>query len=123
SSMGHKTSLLHINALLVRRDFDVVVFLRPSYSKLFSYIVKALRARKVQLIADVDDLIFDPDCAEFRPSIRNGKTNCDEVRQHFSMNAVALSMMDKVQFSTPELARRYQVLYPLMTCATIRNAG
>lgn len=32
-------------------------------------------------------------------------------------------MMDKVQFSTPELARRYRQLYPQAICTSIRNAG
>lgn len=123
AEMGHKTSLLHINALLFRRDFDVVVFLRPHYSKLFEYVVNRLRARNVQLLADIDDLIFDPDSAEFRPSIRNGKMNYDDVRVSFSLNASALSMMDKLQFATPELTRRYQEINPKIPCLTIRNAG
>lgn len=120
---GHKTSLLHISALLFRQDFDVVVFLRPHYSKLFQYVVNRLRARNVQLLADVDDLIFDPNSAEFRPSIRNGKDNYEDVRASFSLNASALMMMDKLQFATPELTRRYQELNPKIPCMTIRNAG
>lgn len=123
SHLGHKVTLLHISALLVRSDFDVVVFLRPERSWLFDHVVRRLRARGIQLIADVDDLIFDPDCADFRPSIRNGKTNQDEVRKAYASNAQAMNMMDKMQFSTPELARRYRALYPEAVCNVIRNAG
>lgn len=123
SAMGHKTYLLHINSLLFRSDFDVVVFLRPELSWKFEYAVRRLRARGVQLIADVDDLIFDPDCADFRPSIRNGKSNHDEVRKAFASNAAAMRMMDKVQFSTSELAHRYKALYPDAIVNVIPNAG
>ncbi|HWU97637.1 MAG TPA: hypothetical protein VN114_03915 [Oxalicibacterium sp.] len=123
NALGHKTSLLHVSALLVRSDFDVVVFLRPERSWMFDHAVRRLRKRGVMLIADVDDLIFDPDCADFRPSIRNGKTNQEEVREAFAINAEAMSMMDKVQFSTQELRRRYRALYPNAVCNVIPNSG
>lgn len=123
SALGHQTTLLHVSALLIRSDFDVVVFLRPERSWIFDYVVRRMRKQGIQLIADVDDLIFDPDFADFRPSIRNGKTNQEEVRKAFSMNAEAMAMMDKVQFSTPELARRYRALYPQAVVNVIPNAG
>lgn len=123
SALGHRTSLLHVSALLFRSDFDVVVFLRPERSWMFDYAVRRLRKRGVQMVADVDDLIFDPECADFRPSIRNGKTNQAEVRKAFAANAEAMGMMDKVQFSTRELARRYRALYPQAIVNVIPNAG
>lgn len=123
TASGHETHLLHINSLMFRSDFDVVVFLRPELSWKFTYVVRRLRARGVQLIADVDDLIFDPDCAEFRPSIRNGKNNHDEVRKAFAANAEAIGMMDKVQFSTTELARRYKAICPDAIVNVIPNAA
>lgn len=121
--LGHKASLLHITSLLVKTDFDVVVFLRPGHTWLFDHVVRRLRARGILLIADVDDLVFDPECAEFRPSIRNGKKHHDEVRKNFALNAEAMSFMDRIQFSTPELARRYRALYPDAICHVIPNAG
>jgi glycosyltransferase involved in cell wall biosynthesis len=123
SNIGHKVRLLHISALLFRSDFDVVVFLRPTRSWMFDHVVRRLRKRGIRLVADVDDLIFDPDCAAFRPSIRNGKTNQEEVRTSFARNAEAMAMMDKLVFSTPELARRYRKLYPQAVCTVIPNAG
>lgn len=123
SAMGHQVSLLHLKALFIKNDFDIVVFLRPTRSWIFDHIVRRLRAKGTTLIADVDDLIFDPDCAEFRPSIRNGKTNENEIRQNFALNAEAMSMMDKVLFSTPELAKRYKAIHSEAQCHIIPNAG
>src|SRR5947209_19614802 len=42
SNIGHKVRLLHISALLFRNDFDVVVFLRPTRSWMFDYVVRRL---------------------------------------------------------------------------------
>lgn len=123
SDLGHKVSLLHISALLIRSDFDIVVFLRPQRSWMFDYVTSRLRARGITLIGDVDDLIFDPDCAQFRPSVRNQQANEDAVRKGFIANAGALRKLDKVQFSTSELVRRYLDLYPQAECALIPNAG
>lgn len=123
SHMGNKTSLLHISALLIRRDFDVVVFLRPQRSWLFDYVTDCLRKRGTMLIADADDLIFDPECAQFRPSVRNDLADVEKVRKGFALNAEALAKLDKVQFSTEELKRRYLALNPNARCTVIPNAG
>lgn len=123
SHMGHKPSLLHISALLIRRDFDVAVFLRPQRSWLFDYVTDRLRRRGTVLIGDADDLIFDPDCAQFRPSVRNDLASVEKVRKGFALNAEALAKLDKLQFSTDELKRRYLALNPEAKCTVIPNAG
>jgi glycosyltransferase involved in cell wall biosynthesis len=123
SHRGHKTSLLHISALLVRRDFDIAVFLRPQRSWLFDYVTDRLRKRGAVVVGDADDLIFDPECAQFRPSVRNDLADVAKVRNGFALNAEALAKLDKVQFSTDELARRYLALRPGAQCEVIPNAG
>lgn len=123
SHRGHKTSLLHISALLLRRDFDIVVFLRPQRSWLFDFVIDRLRKRGTVLVGDADDLIFDPECAQFRPSVRNDLADVAKVRKGFELNAEALAMLDKVQFSTDELVRRYLALRPAAQCEVIPNAG
>lgn len=123
ASMGHKVSLLHISALLVRSEFDVVVFLRPKFTWMFDYAVKRLRDRGVALIGDVDDLIFDPAYAAFRPSVRNQLNTEDKARDEFVAHSKALAMLDRVQFSTEQLARRYLHVRPGAECAVIPNAA
>lgn len=123
SALGHKVSLVHINALLIRREFDIAVFLRPSHSWVFDYVTDRLRARGTILIGDVDDLIFDPACAEFRPSVRNNLSGQEKTQGKFILHASALGKMDKMQFSTGELERRYLALHPQAQCAVIPNAG
>lgn len=123
SALGHKISLIHITALLIRRDFDIAVFLRPSRSWMFDYVTDRLRARGTTLIGDADDLIFDPACAQFRPSVRNNLSDQMKTQSKFILHASALAKMDKVQFSTGELVRRYLALHPQAQCAVIPNAG
>jgi glycosyltransferase involved in cell wall biosynthesis len=112
SELGHKVSLLHITALLFRRNFDVIVFLRPSGSRLFDFVVRRLRAKGVILIGDVDDLIFNAELAKYRPSVRNKIANQDATRHKFISHAIALQKLDKLQFSTKELARQYLEIAP-----------
>ena len=123
SARGHKISLVHITALLVRSDFDIAVFLRPSRSWMFDYVTDRLRARGTTLIGDADDLIFDPTCAEFRPSVRNNLSDQAKTQRKFILHASALAKMDKMQFSTGELVRRYLALHPQAQCAVMPNAG
>jgi glycosyltransferase involved in cell wall biosynthesis len=123
AAMGHKVSLLHISALLFRTDFDIVVFMRPVRSWLFDHAVRRLRARGALLIGDVDDLIFDPECAQFRPSVKNRLADLARTRDKFMLHAQALEQMDKVQFATSELARRYLAIYPDAECTVIPNAA
>lgn len=123
SELGHYVTLLHLKALLFRRDFDIVVFMRPARSRLFDFIVHRLRKRGVTLIGDVDDLLFDPECAKFRPSVLNGSGGEEETRDKFELHASALAQMDKVQFSVAELARRYLILRPSAYCTVIPNAA
>ena len=123
SALGHKVSLVHITALLFRSNFDIAVFLRPSRSWVFDYVIDRLRAHGTTLIGDADDLIFDPECAAFRPSVINNLSDQGEVRSKFISNASALSKMDKLQFSTGELVRRYVELHPKAECTIIPNAG
>ncbi|HEX2529999.1 MAG TPA: hypothetical protein VHK70_00850 [Burkholderiaceae bacterium] len=121
--LGHKVSLLHITALLIRSDFDIAVFLRPQRSWLFDHVTDRLRARGTLLVGDADDLIFDPACAQFRPSVRNDLADESRVRRGFALNAEALAKMDKIQFSTGELERRYLALNPQAECTVIPNSG
>lgn len=123
SRLGHKTSLLHLTALLVRSDFDVVVFLRPMRGRIYDYVTRRLRAKGVTLIGDVDDLIFDPDFALFRPSVKKNPSEEEKTRIKFAKHAEALSKLDKVVVSTPELAQHYKELHPETPCTVIPNAG
>lgn len=123
SHLGHQVSLLHITALLIRRNFDIVVFLRPPRTWLFELIVGQLRRSDTVAIGDVDDLIFDPAIAQFRPSVRNQLKDQDKTWGKFVQYASALSKLDKLVVSTEELARRYRELHPNADCAVIPNAG
>lgn len=122
-AMGHKTDLIHITMLLFFSDYDVVVFLRPFKSWKFDYAVKKLRARGATLIGDVDDLIFDPAYAEFRPAVRNGLEDLAKTQEKFSAHASALQEMDVVHCSTRTLAEHYLALYPrVRKCKVVPNA-
>lgn len=123
TELGHQVSLTHLNVLLLRRDFDIAVFLRPAQSLLFDYVVERMRKRGTLLIGDADDLIFDPTCAAFRPSVRNNLSDEVRTQEKFISHASAMKKMDKLQFSTDDLVRRYKALNPYADCAVIPNAG
>jgi glycosyltransferase involved in cell wall biosynthesis len=121
-AMGHKADLLHITTLMLNTNYDVVVFLRPSMSWQFKYVVKRLRARGATLIGDVDDLIFDPAYAKFRPAVRNELEDLTKTREKFIAHARALQEMDAVHCSTKALAEHYLALHPERQCKVVPNA-
>lgn len=126
SHLGHKTNLLHLTALLFRRDFDVVVFLRPMGGRIYDYVTRRLRAKGVTLVGDVDDLIFNPEFVPFWPVVKNNPDNPEMLQDNrikFMKHGDALSKLDKVVVSTPNLEKHYKDLHPDTPCAIIPNAS
>ncbi len=120
--LGHQVSLLHLKALVLPRRFDVAVFLRPATSFLYQHVVNRLRRQGTRLIGDCDDLLFDPACAAFRPSVINGTTSREETVRKFRRHHDALALLDRFTFSTDELVQRYRALRPGAAVTLIPNA-
>ena len=120
--LGHRVSFVHLKALLLPRRFDVAVFLRPSDALLYRHVVARLRRQGTVLVGDCDDLLFDPACAAFRPSVINGSADRDETAAKFRRHHDALAALDRFIFSTEELSDRYRALHPDAAVTILPNA-
>lgn len=122
-AMGHDVRLLHLNELLLRPGRpDVAVFLRPSLSWRMRWALATLRRRRCRVVADTDDLNFDPAMAAYRPSVLAGTAGLHKTERKFARALAALAAFDAVTVSTDELQRRLQAVLPQMRCAVIPNA-
>ena len=120
--LGHEVSFAHLTALLLPRRVDVAVFLRPANSRLYRHVVGRLKRQGTLLVGDCDDLLFDPACAAFRPSVINGTADRTETAAKFERHGDALARLDRLVFSTEELARRFSALHPAAPVNIIPNA-
>ena len=122
-AMGHEVRLLHLNELLLRPGRpDVAVFLRPSRSWRLRLALAMLRRRGCRVVADTDDLNFDPAAAAYRPSVLAGSASLRKTEGKFARALAALALFDRVTVSTDELQHRLRPLLPDMPCAVVPNA-
>lgn len=122
-AMGHEVRLLHLNQLLMRPGRpDVAVFLRPGRSWRLRLALALLRRRGCTVVADTDDLNFDPAMAAYRPSVLAGSAGLAKTEAKFGRALAALSTFDRVTVSTEALQQRFQALRPAIPCEVIPNA-
>lgn len=122
-AMGHEVRLLHLNELLLRPGRpDVAVFLRPSHSWRMQLGLALLRRRGCRVVADTDDLNFDPAMAAYRPSVLAGSASLRKTERKFASALAALALFDRITVSTDELQHRLRSVLPQMPSAVIPNA-
>lgn len=109
---GHSTELVHYTQLRDYGQYDVVVFHRPSTRLFFSWFINKLKRKGCLLIADVDDLIFDPQFAHVSPGVINKLVTLKQTEKNFRSNAKALSYFDKLTTSTRPLMDQLLRLQP-----------
>jgi len=103
-AMGHQVFWLHWSALRPGQNLDVAVFHRPRYSLVWRARLWWLRRQGTILVADVDDLIFDPELARYSPGVVNGLVPLPKTAQQFAIHRAALMCFDRVTVSTEPLA-------------------
>lgn len=108
SALGHQTSLLHYTELAGSAQYDVVMFHRPSYRFGFRWLVNRLRKSGAVVMADVDDLIFDPNYAGVSPGVVNQTVSLRQTQKNFTANAKALAVFNLISTSTAPLAAKLQ---------------
>lgn len=119
---GHRTTLLHLQALPLLHRFDVVIFHRPRWSLRLAAMIGLLRRRGTLLVADVDDLIFDERFAAVSPGVLNALVPLKETRKNFQASFRALSLFDRITVSTPPLADHVHSCFPHASVKIIPNA-
>jgi len=124
AALGHRVSHRHLNSLVTGATrFDVAMFMRPNDSLRFRWVARRLRKAGCRLVADFDDLVFDPELARFRPSVWLGQTSLAPIQRKFRRHEAVLPLFDRFTFSTEELASRFGVFRPTLPSAIIPNAA
>lgn len=119
---GYRVSYCHLSNALLMDSPDVVIFHRPSYSYLFFGIFSWFKSRGVTLIADIDDLIFDPCLANYSPGVLNDLVPLKIAKRKFLANFEALNKFDAITVSTEPLATHLQRCFPKVKVEVISNA-
>jgi hypothetical protein len=114
---GHETMLTHITRLRPWESLDVAVFHRPRMTLRLCALLAILRRRGVRLVADVDDLIFDEQLAEFSPGVLNELVTLESIRTLFASHRRALAEFETITVSTAPLAEEAAARFPArITC-------
>lgn len=107
---GVQVWLGHMHHLPLTVRWDVVVFHRPKMGWRLRALMAWLGRRGTQMVADVDDLVFDPSLAQFSPGVVNGLVSLDATREQFKRHRAALQRFDVLTVSTQALQVHAQAL-------------
>lgn len=119
---GHEVTLTHVSRLNPWSTPDLVVFHRPRNTIAFRAAVAVLRRRGVRIVADVDDLIFDPALAEFSPGVRNHLVPLADMQSLFASHHKALRAFDAISVSTEPLEDEVHRCFPHAHVTRLPNA-
>lgn len=106
STSGCAVQLSHVSNWPWWQSWDVVVLHRPRGGTLDRLAIWLARLQGATLIADFDDLIFDPSMAEFSPGVVNSLISVDSARNNFDRTFSVLDRFDAITVSTEFLKRR-----------------
>ena len=101
--------------------FDVIVVHRPSFTACMVRFMRSARAAGCRLIADYDDLIFDPSYAR-ESSMFAGSWNVGAVHATVERNTDALRMFDEFTVSTAPLRDNVLALHPGAVVHVVPNS-
>lgn len=92
--------------------YDAVVVLRPTLDRRLERILDACRDARVTLVADFDDLIFNPEFASASPIVLNRQATVEQIQSVYQRHLDALQCFDKVTVATQELAWKVKDVAP-----------
>lgn len=121
SGTADVVNVRRINRKLLAR-YDHVVFHRPKKSRRFCEALRLCEHSDAILHADYDDLIFEPELAEYSPLFINGNRPISAVKQYFIDNMEALLCFDSFLVSTRMLASRLQSISPDASITVLPNS-
>ena len=112
-ALGHRAFVTTQDAMETADPalFDLIVLHRPSFTPTTIRFLRAARAAKVRLIADYDDLIFDPAYAA-ESSLFQTTWNTVATQQAFARNTDALRLFNEFTVSTAPLRDNVLALHP-----------
>lgn len=103
--IGFEVWVGHVTSFPWWQTWDATVFHRPRNNWRLSILSSLLHRKGTRLIADFDDLVFDPDMACFSPGVLNGTVPLDVTTRQFKAHRAALAAFDVVTLSTTPLAK------------------
>ncbi len=120
--LGHTTEFTHLSSFPLYHHANVVLFHRPRYSWKLLSVLLSLKYNNVLAIADIDDLVFDPQYAKYSPAVRNNILSLSKVKKQFRKNLKALKLFHYFSVSTEPLREHIDALIPLSTVLTVPNS-
>jgi glycosyltransferase involved in cell wall biosynthesis len=99
-----------------------LIFHRPDNGLVFQRIFRRQKFLITRMVAECDDLVFDPDMAEFSPGVVNGIVGLEQTRKMFANNRAALQKFSRISTSTEPLAEEMQRVFPKAKVCVIPNA-
>ena len=99
----------------------VTVLHRPNLSLRLRYWLYQWRRMNTLVVADIDDLIFDPSCAKYSPAVSHHILPLKKVEKAFTSTLKALSLVDVITVSTTPLADKLKRLLPDKPVIVINN--
>lgn len=100
----------HITKFPWWQAWDAVVFHRPRDTWRLRVLTRWLARRGTKLIADFDDLVFDPALAYYSPGVLNGLVSLEATQAQFRSHQRAAARFDVITVSTPPLAVHAQAI-------------
>ena len=110
-----------IDPAIVER-YDIVIVLRPTMDRRLNSIANTCKSGNITLIADFDDLIFDPELAEASPVVKNAQATPELVEAQFKRSLDCLPLFDRFIVSTTELAKHLGRVVPDAEVLHLPNA-
>lgn len=118
---GHHVDLLHYSQISSDTPYDLVYFHRPNRRFGLSHFIRKLKKKGCQVIADFDDLVFDPAWAMQSPGVINGQVSLHKTEKAFMSHHKALARFDRVVVSTEPLASKIRYLFPGVVVLVVPN--
>jgi glycosyltransferase involved in cell wall biosynthesis len=118
---GVKSSCRHVGQTKFRFG-GALVFHRPDNSLVFQRIFHRQKWLMSRMVAECDDLVFDPGMAKSSPGVVNGIVDLEQTRKMFANNRAALQRFSKISTSTEPLAEELRRVFPEAKVCVIPNA-
>lgn len=118
---GHTVWLGHASQLPWRERWNVVVFHRPRMGWRFSALHAWLRRCGTRVVADVDDLVFDPGLAHHSPGVANSQVSLRTTKHQFLAHQQALATVEYITVSTVPLLGHAQAQFKQAQVTVLPN--
>lgn len=120
---GHRADVSTLSELSFQclDRYDIISVLRPRHGQRLQRLINLAHQKNIHLVADFDDLIFDPELANEAPLVVNGFSTIERVQQTFARHRKALKQFDEITVSTEPLRASVQQFVNDRPVTLLRN--